>query len=68
MVILKLKTTISMNNVIAGKNILSMSSDVSGVTCNDLEEDKSISLLSSSSFSSNRKSVPTRDYEALTGK
>jgi len=56
------------NNTIAGDSVLNMSSDVSGVTCNALEQDESISLFSSSSSSlpSNRKSIPATDYEALT--
>ena len=63
-------STISMNNnnTIAGCSEPSTSSDVSGITCNALEQDESISLFSSSSSSltSNRKSIPTTDYEALT--
>ena len=63
-------STISMNNnsTIAGDSVLNMSSDESGFTCNALEQDESISLFSSSSSSvtSNRKSIPTTDYEALT--
>jgi Ca2+-binding RTX toxin-like protein len=56
------------NNTIAGDSVPNMSSDASGVTCNALEQDESISLFSSSSSSlpSNRKSIPTTDYEALT--
>jgi len=64
-------STISMNNnnTIAGNSVLNMRSDVSGVTCSALEQDESISLfpLSSSSFTSNHKSIPTTDYEALIG-
>lgn len=63
-------STVSMNNnTVAGDSVLNMSSDESGVTCNALEQDESISLFSSSSstFTSNRKSISTTDYEALIG-
>jgi len=54
------------NNTITGGSILNMSSDLSGVICNALEQNESISLFSSSSLlTSNRKSFPTTDYEAL---
>jgi Ca2+-binding RTX toxin-like protein len=60
-------STISSNNsTISGSSILNMSSDKLGVTCNALEKDKSISLLSSSSIILNHKSDPRSDYEALT--
>jgi hypothetical protein len=62
-------STVSMNNnTIAGGTILNMASDVSGVICNSLEQDESISLLSSSSSSLTPKhrSIPTPHYEALT--
>jgi hypothetical protein len=65
-------SSISMNNnIIGGGNVLNMSSDESGVICDALERDKSISLFSSTSSSSptlNRKFIPTTSYEALTEK
>jgi hypothetical protein len=56
------------NNTMAGDSVLSTSSDVSGIICNALEQDKSISSLSSSSslLMSDRKSFPTTVYEAFT--
>ncbi len=62
-------STISMNNnMIPGDSLLNMSSYASGIVCNALEQDESISSSSSSSslLMSNRKSVPTTVYEALT--
>jgi RTX calcium-binding nonapeptide repeat (4 copies) len=65
-------SSISMNNnIIGGGNVLNMSSDESGVICNALERDKSISLSSSTSSSSptlNRKFIPTTSYDGLTEK
>jgi Ca2+-binding RTX toxin-like protein len=57
------------NNTITGGNILNTSSNVSGILCNSLVQDESISVFSSFSLSSltpNRKSIHTTDYEALT--
>lgn len=49
------------NNTITGGSILNMSSDLSGVICNALEQNESISLFSSSSLlTSNRKSFLQR--------
>jgi len=64
-------STISMNNnnnTMAGGSVLSTRSGVSGIICDALEQDESISSLSSSSslLMSNRNSVPTTVYEALT--
>ncbi|MGH9953345.1 MAG: calcium-binding protein [Nitrososphaeraceae archaeon] len=64
-------STISMNNnIIEGGSEVNMSSGISGVTCNALKQDESISLFSSSSSSStlNRKFIPTTSYKALTEK
>ncbi|MPZ07792.1 MAG: hypothetical protein GEU26_15500 [Nitrososphaeraceae archaeon] len=64
-------STVSMTNngTITGDSVLNMSSNESGVTCNALKQDESISLFSSSSSSltSNRRSHPTTNYEALIG-
>lgn len=65
-------STVSMknnNNAMAWGSVLSTSSDISGIVCNALELDESISLFSSSSSSltSNRRSIPTTNYEALIG-
>jgi len=62
-------STISMNNnMILGDSLLNTSSYASGIVCNALEQDESISSSSSSSslLMSDRKSVPTTVYEALT--
>ncbi|MPZ08513.1 MAG: hypothetical protein GEU26_19240 [Nitrososphaeraceae archaeon] len=64
-------STISMNNnTIEGGSEVKMSSGISGVTCNALKQDESISLSSSSSSSStlNREFIPTTSYKALTEK
>jgi RTX calcium-binding nonapeptide repeat (4 copies) len=60
-------STISMNNnTIAESSTFNMNSDVSGVICNALEQDESISLFtSSSSLTPDRKSIPAPHYEAL---
>ena len=64
-------STVSMNNngTITGDSVLNMSSNESGVICSAMKQDESISLFSSSSSSltSNRKSHPTTNYEALIG-
>lgn len=64
-------STVAMNNndTITGDSVLNMSSNESGVTCSALKQDESISLFSSSSSSltSNRRSHPTTNYEALIG-
>jgi Ca2+-binding RTX toxin-like protein len=64
-------STVSMNNngTITGDSVLNMSSNESGVICSALKQDESISLFSSSSSSltSNRRSHPTTNYEALIG-
>jgi hypothetical protein len=62
-------STISMNNnTIARGSEVNMSSGISGVTCNALEQDESISLLSlsSSSHTSNPRPATMTNYEALT--
>lgn len=60
-------STISMNNgtsLVSG--IIKVIPDELGTPCNALKQDESISLSSSSSvLTSNRKSNPTTDYEAL---
>jgi hypothetical protein len=57
-----IQSPISTNNM-SGKNILSMSSELSGLSCDGLGQDTSISLLSS--YSSNYRSIPNEGYEVL---